>query len=85
MMAGEKGKKWMDAALELALHETWAAIEPRSDADKAWRAYFNDIGFTPAVVKMGGTYTMPVPMPYDLPHNWQPIPPEPRRYPDPHL
>lgn len=74
---------WITAALELGRRQgTWSSIKPGSAADQAWHAYFDSIGFRPSAVTMGTPYTMPVASPSDLPHDWQPIPPEPRRWPD---
>lgn len=87
MMAGKKGKKWMEAALALGqLRGAWSAIQVGTPADEAWGRYFEDNGFTPHVVKMkrnypGPTeYTMPVPLPSDLPSDFEPFGPKQRNW-----
>jgi hypothetical protein len=87
MMAGKKGKKWMDAAYELGQRTgTWSAIEVGTPADDEWGRYFDSIGFTPHVVRMkrsGGipsAYTMPVALPSELPSTFEPFGPKQRSW-----
>ena len=80
MSARAERRRWFDEATKLGtLMGTWSAIKAGTPEDNAWRAYFDDIGFVPV---MGETYTMPCPLPSDLPPNWQPLPPPARRWPD---
>ena len=86
-MAGKKGKIWMEKAYELGKQlGSWTAIEVGTPADEEWGRYFDDIGFTPHVIRMKRSsliptaYTMPVALPSNLPAGWEPLGPKQRSW-----
>lgn len=65
---------WMRAAMALGRQtQGWFAVVPGSEEDQAWRAYFQNLGWMPAVVNSGNPYTMPMRLPSWLPHDWEPM------------
>jgi hypothetical protein len=73
---------WMRAALTLGRSPdgVWTEIKPGSTADNAWQKYFDDLGWRPYVIGFGRSYTMPVPLPDNLPKGWEPLGPKQRQW-----
>ena len=53
----------------------WTEVKPGTEKDAAWKTYFRNLGWAPAVVDSGKPYTMPVEWPEHLPHDWEPMAP----------
>ncbi len=66
---------WFKAAMSFGRqNKSWFAVQVGSQQDKDWKAYFQNLGWTPTTVfNAHQSYTMPIELPSWLPHDFEPM------------